>query len=79
MSNLSSEEIYTLLDSIESDHEQDIDNLMNDSDTEFVSYSLLEQGVSHKIIKHAARQYSKVKFDSNKFTNRSSCNATSTR
>ena len=36
ISDLSSGEIYALLDSLESDHEEDIDNLMNDSDTEFV-------------------------------------------
>lgn len=33
---LSSGEIYALLDGIESDNEDDIENLMNDSDTEFV-------------------------------------------
>lgn len=36
ISDLSSGKIYALLDRIESDHEEDIDNLMNDSDTEFV-------------------------------------------
>ena len=34
---LSSGEIYALLDGIESDEEDDIENLMNDSDTEFVA------------------------------------------
>ena len=34
ISSLSSDEIYTLLDSIESDKEVDIESLMNDSDTE---------------------------------------------
>ena len=33
ISSLSSEEIYALLDSIDSEDEDDIDNLMNDSDT----------------------------------------------
>ena len=39
--SLSSDEIYALLDSIESD-EEDIENLMNDSDTEFVDRSVVE-------------------------------------
>jgi len=42
ISTLSSEEIYALLDSIDSDDEEDIDNLMNDSDTEFVDRSAIE-------------------------------------
>ena len=42
VSSLSSDEIYALLDSIESDKEEDIDNLMNDSDTEFVDRSVVE-------------------------------------
>ena len=42
ISSLSSDEIYDLLDSIESDEEEDIDNLMNDSDTEFVDRSVVE-------------------------------------
>ena len=33
---LSSGEIYALLDAIESDNEDEIENLINDSDTEFV-------------------------------------------
>ena len=33
ISSLSSDEIYALLDSIESDEEEDTANLMNDSDT----------------------------------------------
>ena len=50
ISDLSSEETYALLDSIESDCEEDIDNLMTDSDTEFV-FSLLHEGrVSHKTL-----------------------------
>ena len=38
--SLSSDETYALLDSIESD-EEDIENLMNDSDTEFVDRSVV--------------------------------------
>ena len=40
--SLSSDEIYALLDSIDSDKEEDIENLMNDSDTEFVDRSVVE-------------------------------------
>ena len=53
--DLSSEEIYTLLDSTESDHEEDIDNLMNDSNKELVDYSLLEGGMGHKDIEHTTQ------------------------
>ena len=42
ISSLSSDEIYALLDSIESDKEEDIENLINDSDTEFVDRSVVE-------------------------------------
>ena len=42
ISSLSSDEIYALLDSIESGEEKDIENLMNDSDTEFVDRSVVE-------------------------------------
>ena len=35
--NVISEQIYALLDDIKSADEDDIDNLMNDSDTEFVA------------------------------------------
>ena len=42
MSSLSPDEIYALLDSIESDKEEDIENLMNDSDTDFVDRSVVE-------------------------------------
>ena len=42
ISSMSSEEIYALLDSIDSDEGEDIDNLMNDSDTEFVDRSVVE-------------------------------------
>ena len=46
ISNLSSDEIYTLLDTIGSDDEEDIENLMNDS--EFVDQSLVENKDVHK-------------------------------
>ena len=36
ITSMSSDEIYALLDTIESDDEEDIENLMNDSDTEFI-------------------------------------------
>ena len=36
ISKSSSEEIYVMLDEVESDLEEDIDQLVNDSDTEFV-------------------------------------------
>ena len=39
---LSLDEIYALLDTIDSDDE-DIENLINDSDTEFVDQSLVEK------------------------------------
>ena len=42
ISSLSSDEIYALLDSIESDEKEEIENLMNDSDTEFVDKSVVE-------------------------------------
>ena len=42
ISSLSSEEIYALLDSIDSENEEDIDNLMNDSDTKFVDRTAAE-------------------------------------
>ena len=41
-SSLSSDEIYALLDSIGSDEEEDIENLTNDSDTEFVDRTVVE-------------------------------------
>ena len=34
--NTRREEIFALLDEVNSDHEEDIENLMNDSDTEFI-------------------------------------------
>ena len=36
------DKIYALLDTIESDDEEDIENLMNDSDTKFTDESLIE-------------------------------------
>lgn len=33
---MNSDEVYALLDCVDSDAEEDLDNLMNDSDTEFV-------------------------------------------
>ena len=42
ISSLSSDEIYALLDSIESDEKEDIENLVNHSDTEFVDRSVVE-------------------------------------
>ena len=42
ISSLSFDEFYALLDSIESDDEDDIENLMNDFDTEFVDRSVVE-------------------------------------
>ena len=35
-----------MLDTIESDHEEDIENLMSDSDTEFIDELLIENGGS---------------------------------
>ena len=42
ISSLSSDKIYALLGSIESGEEEDIENLMNDFDTEFVDRSVVE-------------------------------------
>ena len=44
--NASSEQIYALLDDIEGDDKNDTDNLMNDSDTEFIAEEELTQAVS---------------------------------
>ena len=35
--NISSEQIYALLDNVNSDNEEEIDNLINDSDTKFIA------------------------------------------
>ena len=44
--NASSEQIYSLLDDVESDEKNDIDNLMNDSDTEFIAEEEITQVAS---------------------------------
>ena len=44
--SMSSDEIYALLDTIGRDDEEDIGSLMNDSDTEFIDESLIENGGS---------------------------------
>ena len=41
--NTNSEQIYDLLDGVESADEDDIDNLMNDYDTEFLKNKLHKQ------------------------------------
>ena len=43
ITSMSSDEIYALLDIIESD-EEDIENLMNNLDTKFIDESLIENG-----------------------------------
>ena len=44
--NAGSEQIYSLLDDVESDDNNDIDNLMNDSDTEFIAEEEIAQVAS---------------------------------
>ena len=44
ITSMSSDEIYALLDTIQSDDEEDIKNLMNDSDTKIIEESLTETG-----------------------------------
>ena len=44
--NASSEQIYALLDDAESADEDDIDNVMNDSDTEFIAEEEIKQATS---------------------------------
>ena len=44
--NASSEQIYALLDDVESAGKDDIDNLMNDSDTEFIADEEITQAAS---------------------------------
>ena len=44
--NARSEQIYALLDDAESADEDDIDNLMNDSDTEFIAEQKITQPIS---------------------------------
>ena len=50
ISKSSSEEIYAMLDEVESDLDKDIDQLVNDSDTEFVANEdLPEVHCNHQI------------------------------
>ena len=44
--NAGSEQIHSLLDDVESDDNNDIDNLMNDSDTEFIAEEEITQVAS---------------------------------
>ena len=46
ITSMSSDEVYTLFDTIESNDEEDIENLMNDSDTEFIDELLIESSGS---------------------------------
>ena len=46
ISSLSSEEIYALLEDIVSDYEEEIDNLMNGSNTELVHRTSIENSES---------------------------------
>ena len=46
ITSMSSDEIYALLGTIESDDEEDIENLINDLDTKFIDKSLIENGGS---------------------------------
>ena len=50
---LSSEEIFAVLDSIDSDDEDEVDDLINDSDTEFVSEESLFSGPSNSNSGHS--------------------------
>ena len=44
--NASTEQIYALIDDVESADEDEIDNLMNDSDTEFIAEEKITQAAS---------------------------------
>ena len=46
ISSLSSEEIYTLLDDIDSDYEEEIENEMNNFNTELVDKTAIENSES---------------------------------
>ena len=46
ISSLSSEEIYALLEDIDSNYEEENDNLMNDSETEFVYRTAIQNSES---------------------------------
>ena len=50
ITNISLNEIYARLDTTDSDDEEDIKNLMNDSDSEFVDQSLFENKDLHEDI-----------------------------
>ena len=41
ITSMSSDKIYALLGTIKSDDEEDMENLMNDSDTEFIDETLV--------------------------------------
>ena len=43
---MSSVKLYALLDTIESDDEEDVENIINDSDTKLIDESLIENGGS---------------------------------
>ena len=43
---MSSDKIYALLDAIETDDKEDIENLLNDLDTEFIDELLIKNGGS---------------------------------
>ena len=46
ITSMSSEKLYALLDTIESDDKEDVENLINDSDTKLIDESLIENGGS---------------------------------
>ena len=48
--NASSEQIYALLDDVHSDDQDDIDKLMNDTDTEFIAEEEVTQAASQQDI-----------------------------
>ena len=48
--NASSEQIYALLDDVHSNDEDDIDNLMNDTDIEFIAEEEVTQAASQQDI-----------------------------
>ena len=54
---LSSGDIFALLDSIESDDEGDIENIMNDSDTEFVAEDEISLEKKKSVTKVAPYQF----------------------
>ena len=52
----SSEQMYALLDDVDSDDEDDIENLMNDSDTEFIAEEEIMQAASRQGISLTTRE-----------------------